>query len=71
MSAPYPYRVKGSGPTRLVYDRLTLVGQITRDADGVWYGWRLDGTLVRNEQGELRRSATIARWRTPNLWRTP
>ena len=70
MSAPYPYRVKGGGRHREIFNGARLVGAIVSNGDS-WTGWRPDGTLVRDVEGNVVRSTTIARWRTPNLWRTP
>ena len=70
MIAPSPYRVKGTGNVRQIYDGDRWVGTIICGLD-TWTGWRPDGTLVRGTDDKPVRSTTIARWRTPNLWRTP
>ena len=68
MSAPY--RVSGRGRDRQIFDGARLVGTIHSDG-WTWFGRRPDGVLVQDATGAVVRIAAIARWRTPNLWRSP
>lgn len=70
MTAPYPYRVRGKGRHREIFSGERLVGLLHGNGE-TWTGWRPDGTLVRDATGAVVRSPTIARWRTPDLWRNP
>ena len=91
MSAPYPYRAKGTGDVRQIFHGDVLIGTIEKRGRDVvkvcgnlsssvniskvretW--WRAswpDGSPVVNSDGKRRTAETIARWRTPNLWRAP